>query len=98
MLFIGAYLLFFIRVDNCSNQLFVSERVKIMEKTQINQQQYLFYCFPPCISVKKTVCLEWDMLPVQKPSRVWVLLFPGSSVTETGKRHWVVGLFVFFFS
>lgn len=30
--------------------------IKIMEKAQINQQQYLFYCFPPCISVKKTVC------------------------------------------
>lgn len=28
MLFIGAYLLFFICVDNCNNQLFVSERDK----------------------------------------------------------------------
>lgn len=72
--------------------------IKIMgkKKKQINQQQYLLYCFPAYISVKKTICLEWDTLPVQKRGRVWLLLLPGSSVIEIGKRYWVVGFFGFF--
>lgn len=99
MLFIGAYLLFFICVDNCNNQLFVSERDKNYgekKKKTDKSAAVSAFCFPAYISVKKTICLEWDTLPVQKRGRVWLLLLPGSSVIEIGKRYWVVGFFGFF--
>lgn len=99
MLFIGAYLLFFICVDNCNNQLFVSERDKNYgkKKKKTDKSAAVSALLLPCIHIcKKTICLEWDTLPVQKRGRVWLLLLPGSSVIEIGKRYWVVGFFGFF--
>lgn len=55
MLFIGAYLLFFICVDNCNNQLFVSERDKNYgeKKKKTDKSAAVSALLLPCIHICK---------------------------------------------